>query len=283
MNIGIIGLGNIGKLFSKIFLENGYNVNIYDKNSEKYDKCYYKGKNIKFFRRLNSLINKSDLIMISVDKKGLREIFNKLLKNSDKLKGKLIFDTSTFKKDVIKYYYKFPESILVSSMHPMFGSGIRNIKKHKIIITPIPNREKGSQILSSLLSSIGFNVIESYYETHDKAISLTIGISYIIGLSLSELISNENFNKLEIFSGTTFKYLGNHYKSILLDVPELAEYIVRQEYVKEYAKEYVKIINRLRKNPKYILNNLIDFKKKIGEEDIKKSYVNLYDCIESSL
>ncbi len=264
LKIGIIGYGKMGQVFKKLFQKNGYDVIIYD---------------IKFKHgKLINFIKESDYIMISVSPNNVKKILNKLAKLSilGYLNGKLIFDISTFKEDIIHYYDKFSNEVLVGSIHPLFGPGIKNPNKHYIAIIPLREND-GSKILEEFFSKLGFNVFYVNYKTHDEFISLTIGLSYIIGISINKIINNYDKKMIEKLSGTTFKYLKNHYLSIYNDIPDLANYILSNKGVKSILKIYINVLKELEKNKEGIIKEL---EKNKDENEIKDAYNILYNCIE---
>ncbi len=267
MKIGIIGYGKMGQLFYKLFENHGFDVLINDP----------KIKSASFQR----VIKGSDYIMISANNEGNKKILTKLAKiskNGD-LSNKLIFDISTFKKEIIKYYNKFSSNVLLSSIHPLFGSGMKDPKKHHIAIIPI-SKNDGSKLVENLFSNIGFNTFYVDYETHDKIISLTIGLSYIAGISLNKILTSYNKDIVNKLSGTTFKYLRNHYLSILNDSPEFVDYIFSQKEVKNVLKNYRKILSDLSDKNKRnkILNEIYS---NSDEKEIEYAYKKMYSCIES--
>jgi len=267
MKIGIIGYGKMGQLFNRLFEKEGYDVMIND----------LKIKSISF----KKLIKDSDYIMISASHDSSKKIINKLAKmsNNGNLNNKLIFDISTFKKELINYYNKFSSNVLLSSVHPLFGSGIKDPKKHYIAIIPI-SKNDGSKLVENLFSNIGFNTFYVDYKTHDEIIALTIGLSYIIGLSVNRILSFYDKNMVEKLSGTTFKYLKNHYLSILNDSSDFANYILNQKEVKDILKNYRKVLLELLNNKKRI-STLNKIYLNYSEKEIKSAYNKMYRCIES--
>ncbi|AFZ70428.1 prephenate dehydrogenase [Caldisphaera lagunensis DSM 15908] len=264
MRVGIIGYGKMGQVFSNLFQKHGYNVIIYDT----------KLKHEKF----KNFIKKSDYIMISVSPNNLKRVINRLINISKLgyLDGKLIFDISTFKDDIIHYYSKFSDKVMIGSIHPLFGPGIKDPSKHYIAIIPLKEND-GSKILEDIFSNMGFKVFYVNYKTHDELISITIGLSYIIGISINKMLNSYDKKMIENLSGTTFKYLKNHYLSIYNDIPDFANYILSNKRVKNTLKNYINVLKELEKNKEDVLKEL---EKNKNDIEIRNAYNSLYDCIE---
>ncbi|HIE37286.1 TPA: bifunctional chorismate mutase/prephenate dehydrogenase, partial [Candidatus Geothermarchaeota archaeon] len=162
-SIGIVGYGRMGRLFTEIFRRYFRDVIIYDIKRD-----IKPPKNVIAVDKLEELVKDSDYIMVSTPLTNIHESIasiRRLVIELD-LKGKTIFDIATIKYRVIPELSKYPDTVNVASIHPMFGPEIESHIGRKILIMDVPGKEGGADKLINLFSKIGFRTIETDYISH---------------------------------------------------------------------------------------------------------------------
>lgn len=282
-NIGIIGgAGRMGSWFSQLFLSHGFNVGIYD-----IDKCRIKElsekASIKIHESLGSLVKENDIIMIAAPLKVTPCIIERIrstLTYNNKV-NKIVFDIATFKSNFIHLYEHYPQTVKVSSVHPLFGPGAKTPGKYTVVIVPVPSRESDSEITEDLFRKLGFKIKRMDYKLHDKIVALTIGISHVVGLSLAFLTSSYEISYIEELSGTTFKYLTIHFKSAIQESEDFFEYILSENNIRVYVKELINILNTMIEKPQEILKNINKVRECWNADKTKEAYTKMYQCLET--
>jgi len=220
-SIGIVGYGRMGRLFTEIFRRYFRDVIIYDIKRD-----IKPPKNVIAVDKLEELVKDSDYIMVSTPLTNIHESIasiRRLVIELD-LKGKTIFDIATIKYRVIPELSKYPDTVNVASIHPMFGPEIESHIGRKILIMDVPGKEGGADKLINLFSKIGFRTIETDYISHDIYIIYTIGLPYLFGYTYGKTV--ETLDKdVDMYGGPSYKLYTEYYRKILDDGEEFINYI----------------------------------------------------------
>ncbi len=281
MKIGIVGAGKIGSWFVRLFRARGLEVGVYDVSKEASKKARKLGADI--YGSLENLAIHSDHIMVSTPQDTVVKVLENLksLALGGVIRGTTIYDTATFKEDVMPAYRGFPNTVRVASIHPLFGPGASRPEKHVVAVIPIPGREADSRHVEKFYKSLGFRVVTVDHATHDEAVSLTIGASYAVGLALAGLLRRAgNPEAVETLAGTTFRYLSNHYKSLLLDPPRFLTDILARDRVRRRVRELSELLAEALRNPERLVEEALELRRSIGREKLEKAYRALYKCLE---
>ncbi|NJE09163.1 prephenate dehydrogenase [Thermococcus sp. M39] len=231
MRIGIIGYGKMGRLFAKEFSTN-HEVGIYSRHAKEIE--------FKLFSSIEELFKWADVIIVAKSLEETPQVLETLAKLSEKSEGKVIFDISTFKKDVIEVYKRFPESVKVCSVHPMFGAGAKSFEGRRFIVIPVEGREEDANPVINLFKEFKAEVFVADAKIHDEMMKVVIGIPYFIGISFLSFVSK--FEGVENFGGTSFEYLTTYAKAVLNDSPEFIKEVL--EFSKDKIKEFLRFIEK---------------------------------------
>jgi len=160
--IAIIGAeGQMGKWFSKYFIEKGFEVIGYDAEKEIVNKSVTKAKS------LVGAILSVDYVILCTPTKKTPEIIRLIAKEMKR--ESCLIDISSLKTKVVAALSKMPDKVIPICIHPMFGPGTKKIKGVNIIIIPIRDAKKELAIAKSLFSEANFVTIDA--PEHDKKIS----------------------------------------------------------------------------------------------------------------
>lgn len=282
--VGIIGgAGKMGSWFSKFLTAREFKVSIYDVDFERAEKLASK-IGAKHSNSIEELVKSSNVIVVATPPHTVSESIKSVSRVLERrpLKRKvLLFDISTFKRGVLEAYESVPRQCKVASIHPLFGPEARNPKKHTVVLVPIPGREEDCLEVRRFFERLEFNVETVDLEVHEYYSSLTIGLSYALGLSLAYYTSKVGHETVSRLMGTTFKHLSIHFKSILLEDLEFIKYILSKREVKEHIRGYLKVLREILENFEEYLEGLGEIREAMGGLNVlSDSYKRLYDCVE---
>lgn len=257
--IAIIGYGKMGRLFAREFSRK-HEVGIYSEHAQE--------GGFRLFGSMEELFKWADVIVVAKSLTETPQVLETLAKLSEKSQGKVIFDISTFKRDVMEIYGKFPGSVRVCSVHPMFGAGAKSFEGRRFIVVPVDGREEDAKPVVALLRQFKAEVFVADAETHDEMMKAVIGIPYFIGISFLSFISN--VEGVENFGGTSFEYLTAYAKAVLNDSPEFIEEVL--ELSKDRIEEFLEFAER----EKFDIEAL----RKKFEHEIGESYGRFYRVLD---
>src|SRR3989337_3908182 len=235
--IAIIGAeGQMGKWFSKYFIDKGFEVIGYDAEKEIVNKSVTKAKS------LVGAILSVDYVILCTPTKKKPEIIRLIAKEMKRESG--LIDISSLKTKVVAALSKMPDKVIPICIHPMFGPGTKKIKGVNIIIIPIRDAKKELAIAKSLFSEANFVTIDA--PEHDKKIAVILGMTHLINLVFANILSkDEKILLTEKMTGTTFKAQKILAESIMTESPELIETIIANPEIRRVAEELWKDIGRL--------------------------------------
>jgi prephenate dehydrogenase len=235
--ITIIGAGGqMGRWFSKYFLDSGYEVTGYDSENE------IPGKKIIKSQSLVGSILKADYVVLCIPTKRTPEVIRLIAKEMKR--GTYLIEISSQKSKTVPALSKMPTKINPLCIHPMFGPGIKSPKGQNIISIPIKDAKKELTKTKSLFPGANFVTIDA--NEHDKKIAMILGLTHLVNIVFASIISKDEKSTLtEKMSGTTFKLQKVLSESIMTESPELIETIVTNPEIRRLAEEFWKDIGRL--------------------------------------
>ena len=282
MRVGVIGAGKIGLTLAKVMLRKGIEVKAVDVSEDALIKAASLG--IPKATALEEVVVWGDHVMVSVTPKEVPKVLAEVreLVVEEGLEGKVIYDTSTFKEGIIPEYVTFPRDVMVASIHPMFGAGMRDPSKHVVAVVPVPGREGDALPVEELFRSLGFKVVRVCVEEHDDAIATYVGLSYAIATALAATLAREGVDKVNVLGGTTFKLLLTHCAAVMGDDPEFIEYVVSEGRVRERVAQLLKSLASLLEGSLSVGSVVELFRGMVGEGFIREAYLRLYEVVESN-
>jgi prephenate dehydrogenase len=235
--IAIIGAeGQMGKWFSKYFIEKGFEVIGYDSEKEILNKSVTKAKS------LVGAILSVDYVILCTPTKRTPEIIRLIAKEMKR--DSCLIDISSLKTKVVSALYKIPDKVIPICIHPMFGPGTKKVKGANIISIPIRDAKKELALAKSLFSEANFVTIDA--SEHDKKTAVILGMTHLINLAFANILSkDEKIVLTEKMAGTTFKAQKILTESIMTESPELIETIISNPEIRKYAEEFWKDIGRM--------------------------------------
>ena len=235
--IAIIGAeGQMGKWFSKYFLEKDYDIIGYDSEKEILNKSVTKAQS------LVGAILTADYVILCIPVKRTPETIRLIAKEMKR--DSYLIDISSLKTKTAAALSKIPDKVNPICIHPMFGPGTKKLKGQNIISIPIRDAKKEMAVAKSLFEEANFVQIDA--TEHDKKIAIVLGMPHLVNLALANIFAKEeNFTLVEKMAGTTFKAQKLLTTGIMTEPQELIETIISNPEIRRYAEEFWKDIGRM--------------------------------------
>ncbi|CUR51303.1 Prephenate dehydrogenase [Nitrosotalea devaniterrae] len=235
--IAIIGAeGQMGKWFSKYFLEKDFEIIGYDSEKEILNKSVTKAQS------LVGAILTADYVILCIPVKRTPETIRLIAKEMKR--DSYLIDISSLKTKTAAALSKIPDKVNPICIHPMFGPGTKRLKGQNIISIPIRDAKKEMAVTKSLFEEANFVQIDA--TEHDKKIAMVLGMPHLVNLALANIFAKEeNFSLVEKMAGTTFKAQKYLTTGIMTEPQELIETIISNPEIRRYAEEFWKDIGRM--------------------------------------
>ena len=235
--ITLIGAGgHMGRWFSKYFVEAGYEVTGFDAEAE------VTAKDVTVASSLVGGILQADYVLLCTPTRRTPEIIRLISKEMKR--GAYLIDISSEKSKVISSLSKIPAKINPICVHPMFGPGIRSIKKRNIISIPVRDAKEELAVAKRLFPGANFVTIDA--SEHDKKIATILGLPHLINLCFASVVSKDGRSQLtEKMSGPTYRVQRILAEGIMSESPDIIETIISNPDMRRHAEELWKDIGRL--------------------------------------
>ncbi|HAZ12017.1 MAG: hypothetical protein A2X86_06800 [Bdellovibrionales bacterium GWA2_49_15] len=181
MNVGIIGMGRLGKLLARAMVRD-FKVFVYDT-------LPLKNEMEKMGATWGDMatIATQDLIIPAVPISEFESVIRQL---SPLLKpGSIVADVCSVKEHPAEIMQKYlPAHTSILATHPMFGpdSASDSFFARKLVLCPIRMEEARYQSIKRYLQEQGLTVIETTPAHHDEEISQSLLLAHFIGRGLIE-------------------------------------------------------------------------------------------------
>ncbi|MDE1844706.1 MAG: prephenate dehydrogenase/arogenate dehydrogenase family protein [Thaumarchaeota archaeon] len=279
--IAIIGAeGQMGKWFSKYFLEKDFDIIGYDSEKEILNKSVTKAQS------LVGAILTADYVILCIPVKRTPETIRLIAKEMKR--DSYLIDISSLKTKTAAALSKIPDKVNPICIHPMFGPGTKKLKGQNIISIPIRDAKKEMAVTKSLFEEANFVQIDA--TEHDKKIAMVLGMPHLVNLALANIFAKEeNFSLVEKMAGTTFKAQKFLTTGIMTEPQELIETIISNPEIRRYAEEFWKDIGRMliliQENKteemiKYISSAKERLAKNVDLEESYKKLVTMVNAVE---
>ena len=277
--VTVIGAGGqMGQWFTKYFAGKDFEVTGYDSENK------ITGKDIIVSDSLVGAILKSDYVVLCTPTRRTPEIIRLIAKEMKR--GTYLIEISSEKSKVVSSLSKMPAKINPICIHPMFGPGIKTIKRQNIISVPIKDAKKELTVAKLLFEGANFVTIDAI--EHDKKIAVILGLTHLMNLVFANIVSkDEKVLLTEKMSGTTFRVQKTLAESIMTESPELIETIIANPEIRRVAEELWKDIGRLltavqESKTEEVVNYIKDCQDRLAKHtNINESYKKLTKMVKS--
>jgi len=179
MNIGIIGLGDMGKLYAKALAKVGYSV--YGCDLPEY-RAKLDGEltplGIKVMDDGHQVSAKSDLIIYSVEAETIARVVAQY--GASAKPGAIIAGQTSVKTPEIEAFEKYlPGDVYIVTIHALHGPGFAPDKQKLAVIPHRSNAEVYQRVLD-VFTAIGSDIVEiPDYHEHDKIVADTQAVTHV--------------------------------------------------------------------------------------------------------
>ncbi|MGV8074194.1 MAG: prephenate dehydrogenase/arogenate dehydrogenase family protein [Syntrophobacteraceae bacterium] len=152
--VGVIGgLGEMGRLFSRFFVDLGYTVKVADRGTE------YTNR---------EAIEDADIVLFAVPLHQTVEIIRDLVPYTRP--DQLLMDVTSLKVAPVKEMLCSQASVV--GLHPMFGGRVKTLDGQTLVACPVRIDREKWLILRKFFIDVGIRVKESTPEEHDRMMSI---------------------------------------------------------------------------------------------------------------
>jgi prephenate dehydrogenase len=262
--IAIVGAGGrMGRWFSRYFsVRKGIALILYDIHafSLKYS------SNTTISTDIVSCVDKADLVILCVPILKMPHIIQEC---GTKMKpGAILVEISSIKNRSYNELKRVPNHVKPLCIHPMFGPAAPSVDLMKIILIPVRNEINELRIVKDLFRGADIRVVPDA-ETHDRFMSIILGLTYFTNLVFATFVSKQDYESLRQFAGTTFKIQSLLSTSILQDEPDLILALLSQNpSVRKQIRKYLVEAKKLER----LFSGHNEFKMKLTLEKLKSLY-----------
>jgi len=179
MNIGLIGLGDMGRLYAKAFAKAGYQVCGCDlpENREKLEQELLP-LGIKILDSGKDVARVNDLVIYSVEAEKLEQVVAEC--GPVTKFGAIVAGQTSVKTPEIAIFEKYlPEDTQIITFHGMHGPGFEP-KGQTLILIPHRCDKAAYQRMYDLFTAIGSDIVEmADYHEHDKIVADTQAVTHV--------------------------------------------------------------------------------------------------------
>jgi prephenate dehydratase/prephenate dehydrogenase len=247
MKISIIGgRGAMGRLFEKILLSKGHDVEILGRNN---------------YSKLNKIIKWSDIIIISVPLDCASNVINDISKTVSS--DKIVIDFSSVMQPNLEAMKKL--NCNCGFVHPLFGPDISSLKNLNIVIVPV----KGNlNKFTNFLQEEDASIIKSSVKEHDKIMSVVQGLTHFNNMVFAKTLIDIKIPHTKFYT-TLFNMEKN-----MLDrmFSQLAHVSANIQFLNKYTKKSIEIYHKNFEKIKNIINN-----------NDKESFIDEFNKISSEM
>jgi prephenate dehydrogenase len=200
VKIAILGAaGKMGRWLVKYFYKQDHDLTVSDVRLSALKKCV-ESYRVKIAEDNLTAIRNVEAVFISVPIENTASVLYAIAPHLKK--NVIVAEIASIKLDLIKVLIEISKfNLLPLSLHPLFGPGLRKMKK-KLAVIPVLNKEVEKQLAKKFFPDAKIVIVDS--NRHDKAMAITLSIPYFLNLSLASMLDDEDINLLKELSGTTF-------------------------------------------------------------------------------
>ena len=193
MDIGIIGLGDMGKLYARKFAEAGYRVSGCDLPSRR-SKLEEElvGKDIRILDDGVAVARKSDFLIYSVEAENIKEVVERYGPSAKQ--GAIVAGQTSVKAPEIEAFEKyFPDDVNIVTCHSLHGPTV-DPKGQTLVAINHRSSKKAYKRALETFGALGSNIVEiPTYQEHDKITADTQAVTHVGFESMGTAWKNAGF------------------------------------------------------------------------------------------
>ena len=179
MEIGIIGLGDMGKLYAREFARRGYRVNGCDLPERRNQlEQELQGTGVSVLDNGVAVSRRSDLIFYSVEAENIERVVNQFGPSTKA--GAIVAGQTSVKTPEIEAFEKYlPEDVNIITCHSLHGPTVSPIGQSLAVIRHRSSDEAYKRALETF-EKLGSKIIEiPTYQEHDKVTADTQAVTHV--------------------------------------------------------------------------------------------------------
>lgn len=183
MRVAVIGgSGSFGRIFARLFREEGHEVVITGRNRAKGERVA-RELGVVFTTDNVGAARESDIVIISVYIENTLDVIREVAPHVKD--GALLMDVTSVKLEPCRAMLRYgnPEAELIGT-HPMFGPRITSLEGQTIVVTPL-RVKKWDRYLLGFLERRKARVFITTPEEHDKIMGVVQGLTHFAYISLA--------------------------------------------------------------------------------------------------
>ena len=193
MNIGIIGLGDMGKLYALAFAQAGFEVcgtDVPDRIVEL--RAELSPQNVAVFADGHEVSRKADLIIYCVEAEKIDQVVAQFAKSTKY--GAIVGGQTSVKHPEIDAFEKYlPQDTQIVTVHSLHGAGFSTEGQTLVVIRHRASDEAYAKALA-VYSILKSNIIEmDDYKAHDKIVADTQAVTHMGFESMGSAWKNAGF------------------------------------------------------------------------------------------
>ncbi len=274
MKVAIVGgAGKMGRLFGGYLKENGHVVSIVDPRA----------RSLGLTNSKISSISGVDVIIVSVPMEHMTKVLKEVQINLKK--SSQVVELSSLKSVTQTTMRKIAADGHTSvSLHPLFGPGMRNLRRARMALIPVLNEGKEKKVVRKLFPE-GKIVVVGLKE-HEDAMTSILSLTYFSNLLFASSLKKKELKTLRALAGTTFSIQLTLSEALLNEDPSLSASILLQnpefsKIAQDFALRTRILAQQIEKKDRLgITSQLKEARKILGDdESLNRSYQKLYSII----
>jgi prephenate dehydrogenase len=183
MRVAVIGgSGSFGRIFARLFKEEGHEVVITGRNKAKGERVA-RELGVAFTTDNAAAAKESDIVIISVYIENTLDVIKEVAPHVRD--GALLMDVTSVKLEPCRAMLRYanPKAELIGT-HPMFGPRISSLEGQTVVVTPL-RAKKWDRYLLEFLEKKKARVFITTPEEHDKIMGVVQGLTHFAYISLA--------------------------------------------------------------------------------------------------
>lgn len=238
------GAGEMGKWFAAFLERRGHRVAIYDPKT--------RGSKFRSYPTLEAGLKDSELVLVSVPLDQVCGVIDRL---ADLRFPGVVCDIASIKGHIAgSLRSALRRGIKVTSIHPLFGPGSRDLDRKTVCLCPCGSRRADDR-MRALFRDPEIQLVALSLEEHDRLISYVLGLSHLINLIFGEVLvrSGRPFRRFARIASTTFRRQAGTAQSVLGEDPRL--YFAIQRLNPYQARLYAELEKTARRITRIVASN----------------------------
>ena len=289
MRIAVIGAGNMGGWFTKLFKTEGFSVVVSSRTKSKAE-ALKTAFGIDVARSNVEAVEGADWILLCVSLESLDAVLMEI--GSHVRPDQVVMDIGSIKEIPVNLLHKYVKHCITLGTHPVFGPGARSLEGQNFVLTPLGDEEKTfADEFRDWLEIRGAVVSLLSPRKHDELMSLVLGFPHFVGLVAGDtLMNSSNFVEAKRVGGVTYKLLLTlaeavsseepvFYSGLHMSLPEMEQI---ENLFLEKVTEWIKLVKK--KDCSGFGRRMKQVKKRLGEldSDYELAYRAMYRLLDDS-